>query len=578
MTDTFSPVLAVGVGIHLAVTLFLLARYLEGRERPLAWWTVAYFLFTAHVGMEMALGVTSASWPTLLRHATFMLAAWAMIRSFGRFVGVGVASLFALLLAAWLLPRSWVAAAVPPSLVGGVGFVATAFLFRKAEGGLHESSDYLLFWGLVLTGLHAFDYPFIRLHPQWAILGMWVSGVFTMAFGLGIALRAWGRARELAAVSAVAEGLNRSFDMESALRTSLREVVGRLGLRGGWVFLATPEGGARLAAAHFPPDGIVVTRPESAAAECRCLEWMRQGHPGDTVRVMECEQGGPLGVGPTRHVTVALRVADGVVGVMNLLLPDRRVLTSREMQILSALGNQIGLAVERARLYEEAKVREALRGDLLKKLISAQEDERRRIARELHDEAGQALTALILNLEMAERAAQGEEQLRLQRLRTIAEQTLSEIRKLIYDLRPTILDDLGLPAAIRWYVKESVERQGVQVAVHLSGLERRLPGHMETAVFRIIQEALTNVVKHAGATRATVRVDASAGQITLAVEDNGRGFQAAVTRTASVDGGMGLIGMRERAELLGGQWHVRSAPGQGTAVTVKIPLPAAAPA
>jgi signal transduction histidine kinase len=211
-----------------------------------------------------------------------------------------------------------------------------------------------------------------------------------------------------------------------------------------------------------------------------------------------------------------------------------------------------------------------MRGKLLEKLISAQEDERRRIARELHDEAGQALTALILNLEMAEQAEERADPAQLRRLRGIAEDTLAELRRLIYDLRPTILDDLGLAAAVRWYVKESVEPQGLAVTMTIDGTDARLPHHLETAVFRIVQEALTNILKHAQAQRADVTIHLRPSDVRVRISDDGRGFDLSAVTTRR-DGGLGVMGMRERAELLGGRLEVSSGP-QGTTVEAVIPV------
>lgn len=238
----------------------------------------------------------------------------------------------------------------------------------------------------------------------------------------------------------------------------------------------------------------------------------------------------------------------------------------------SRLGHQIGLAAERARLYDEVKDKEAMRGELLEKLITAYEDERRRIARGLHDEAGQALTALIVNLELAEQAHKPVDPQNLARLRGIAEQTLAEVRRIIAALRPTILDDLGLAAAIRWYAKELVEPQGLQVSMQLSGLDSRLPPHVETAVFRIVQEAITNVLRHAGARQALVETTVADGRVRVTVADDGRGFEVTSVPRSREGRGLGLLGMRERAEALGGTLRVSSQPGHGTRIEIVIPV------
>lgn len=568
--SVLAAALAVGVGIHLAVAFFLFLRYLSGRERLFGWWAAAYAFFAAHVLAEAVLSILP-SWPWfILRHSFFITAAWAMVTSFRPRWWVAATAVAMAALVAVLQPVSWLAAASVASAAGGAGFIASAWLLYRREGGLESGSTRLLFWGLLLTGLHALDYPLLRLHAIWQAVGAAVSGAFTLAFGLGIVQRAWERTRELGTMRAVAETLNRSMDTRGALGQALAQIVQLMGVNGGWIFLR--EGGAfHVAAAERLPADLAADNMAAMRGDCRCLQMLREGQLVQAVNIVHCQRLEAAGWTHPRHATVPLRTAGGTpVGVMNLILPAGRRLTPRELAALSAIGDQVGLATERARLYEELREKEAMRGKLLEKLITAQEDERRRIARELHDEAGQALTALILNLEMAEHAQERMDPAQLRRLRGIAEDTLAELRRLIYDLRPTILDDLGLAAAVRWYVKESVEPQGLEVTMTIDGTDERLPHLVETAVFRIVQEALTNILKHAQARRAEVEIHLRPSDVRLRISDDGRGFDLSAV-TARRDGGLGVIGMRERAELLGGRLQVTSGP-QGTRVEAVIPV------
>src|SRR3989441_7358376 len=338
----------------------------------------------------------------------------------------------------------------------------------------------------------------------------------------------------------------------------------------GWIFL---RGGGEFAVAvteHLPP-ALAANAMERMRGDCRCLQMLREGQLTAAVNIVNCLRLEKAGWDHPRHVTVPLRTAGDVVGVMNLVVPRRRTVTSRELSTLSAIGDQIGLAAERARLYEEVREKEALRGQLLEKLISAHEDERRRIARELHDEAGQALTALILNLEVAEQSQAPVPPEQLARLRDIAEGTLAELRRMIYDLRPSILDDLGLAAAIRWYAKETVEPKGVAGAMHISGVSESPPLYIETAGFPTLQGGLTNIFRHAGATPAPGGGGPRHGRVGLGGSGDGRGFDPS-TVTTRREGGMGLLGMRERAELLGGTLTIQSTPGAGTRLEAAIPV------
>jgi signal transduction histidine kinase len=234
--------------------------------------------------------------------------------------------------------------------------------------------------------------------------------------------------------------------------------------------------------------------------------------------------------------------------------------------------------VERTAELERANaaLREAMaaRTELLRRLVTAQEDERRRISRELHDGLGQELTALILGLKALEHAvpegAPGRD--RLREVERVVNAIGREAHDLAVELRPTALDDLGLVPALSEYVGRWSERTGVAAGFQPLGLEDgRLPPEVETAVYRVVQEALNNVAKHAGAGRVSVMVSRQGGELVAVVEDDGRGFDPG--RAGS--GGrrsLGLLGMRERVGLVGGALVVESAEGAGTTVQARIPL------
>jgi signal transduction histidine kinase len=244
-----------------------------------------------------------------------------------------------------------------------------------------------------------------------------------------------------------------------------------------------------------------------------------------------------------------------------------RFLRSFEVEI----RHQI-VALQAARL-KEAERREALRGELLRRVVEAQEAERQRIARELHDETGQALTAIGLGLrgvtttlkQDVEKATQ-----QLRQLEALVARSLDELQRLIADLRPSHLDDLGLAAALRWYAAEVQNRAPLRVTVEVTGEPRTLSTEVKTALFRIAQEALTNTVKHANAKNAHVSLTFGDQDVTLQISDDGCGFN---TNHPARKGRhpWGLEGMRERASLLGGHCDIISSPGSGTLIEVTIP-------
>lgn len=216
---------------------------------------------------------------------------------------------------------------------------------------------------------------------------------------------------------------------------------------------------------------------------------------------------------------------------------------------------------------------EADRRDLQQRLTTAQEDERRRIARELHDQMGQHLAAIGLGLKVVEDELPDPSPARdrLHGLRLLTDRIGREVHHLALELRPTALDDLGLQAALANYAEGWSERSGVEADFQAAGLDVvRLPAPVETALYRVVQEALTNVLKHAAAKRVSVVLQRTAGQVTAVVEDDGRGFDPDADTPA--DYRLGVLGMRERATLVGGTLEVESAPGRGTTVIARIPL------
>lgn len=209
-------------------------------------------------------------------------------------------------------------------------------------------------------------------------------------------------------------------------------------------------------------------------------------------------------------------------------------------------------------------------------ILQAQEEERKRVAREIHDGPAQILANVVLRADMADRriAKQEYEAARreLQEVKNLVRESLIDVRRIIFDLRPMSLDDLGLVPTLRKYLSTLEERHGLPVRLRVEGVERRLDLAMEVALFRLIQESLNNVVKHAAATRAEVAVHFLPGAVSVEVADNGRGFDPA----SIGEGHYGIFGMRERVQLLKGQFALDSQPGKGTSVRFTVPIRSAA--
>jgi len=231
------------------------------------------------------------------------------------------------------------------------------------------------------------------------------------------------------------------------------------------------------------------------------------------------------------------------------------------------------------RLQEEAAQRETMRQEFTRQLVWAQEEERRHIARELHDEIGQAITALrweLTALEQAlpERPPHGDIRFRIQRLYQITDQTLENLRRMVNRLRPAALDHLGLIPALITYADECSARYPFSVEVEIQGPRRRFPERVETTLYRVAQEAITNVARHARATRVHLTLATQDHQACLTVADDGVGIDLETVRQTDDlrKEGCGLTGIRERVQLMGGHAEIRSAPGAGTVLTVCLPL------
>lgn len=563
-------------GAYLLLTLLLALRYLGTRRPHHLWWALALGLLALQ---GVAGAVTPASPPTTwmaVRNVALMGAALMLFATLGRpehAASVAGASIAAAIALGWSLARPGsVWGVLPPSAVAAALLVAAALRYPSAGSSVPGPGRAFVSWGLLLAASAALIQPFHRPDALGGALGGTLLLLPSLLLGAGLLLHTLTDGREMEAMDAIAATLNRVTNVKEATRESLRLVAGLLGIESGWVFLL--EGGGHVLAASLGlPEALAARSGGLMTGECTCLRLLAESRLPGAVNIVDCQRLHRAGVPHGRHACVKLRAGEKAVGLMNLVLPGGRTFTDRELQTLSAVGHQIGLAVERGQLCDDIAAKERTRGELLEKLMTAHEDERRRIARELHDEAGQALTALIVNLELAAQEPSPDRiRSQLVRLRELSEQTLGEIRRLIHDLRPSILDDLGLAAALRWYAKSLLDPKGIAWTLTVSGLQLRLPPALETVAFRVVQEALTNVLRHSHATRVAVSVAVAGRELSVHIEDNGQGFDTDRAATPGRHGGFGLLGMRERVELVGGRWEVESTPGEGTVVRVTLPI------
>jgi len=279
-----------------------------------------------------------------------------------------------------------------------------------------------------------------------------------------------------------------------------------------------------------------------------------------------------LGEGIRAAVHLPLIAHGELIGSLNLGAAEPAALALAQLQIAREVADSLAVALHNARLFDRVGEARDRVYALARRLVEVQETERRHLARELHDEIGQVLTALKLTLERCAGAATGEGGGGLDDARELVNELLARVREMSLDLRPAMLDDFGLLPTLLWHFDRYQTRTGVKVAFVHDGLERRFPREAETAAYRIVQEALSNVARHAGVSEARVRISADDTRLDIRIEDEGMGFDAATALQAATTSG--LRGMRERVALLSGRFAVHSTPGAGTRLAATLPLQA----
>jgi len=279
-------------------------------------------------------------------------------------------------------------------------------------------------------------------------------------------------------------------------------------------------------------------------------------------------------------ISIPLKAKDEVVGVMNVASHQPGRFGEDDVALLNSIGNYLGTAIEQSSLNARlSRIGERNRA-LLKHALTVQEEERKRIARELHDETSQAITSLTLSLQaaiqMAEMKGVADEGFieRLKKAHSYAVHAGNETVKIMKELRPTLLDELGMSAAIHRYAIDSLETRGINVSMEFSGTEDRVPPEVEVTLFRTAQGLIGNILEHSEAKNVSIKLECSTGECTLYVEDDGKGFDVSkLTGVESSGRGAGLFTIRgERLRLMGGMGLVDSTPGEGTKATARVPL------
>lgn len=372
--------------------------------------------------------------------------------------------------------------------------------------------------------------------------------------------------RELRILNAVAAELNASLDLDSLMGRALAQVAELLDLSTGWVFLLDEASGEPyLAASQNLPPGLA-ENPALFQGSCYCLDTYREGDldGAANVNVVACSRLRKLleGTGGLRyHASIPLYARDRQLGVLNVASTEWRRLDDDDLRLLLTVGDMLSLAIERALLYR-------------KSLEAGVSEERNRLAREIHDTLAQSLAAITLHLEAVEAlVGDGPESAPIRRSADaalkLARQSLEEARRSVLDLRAAPLEGRRLADALADLCEET-RRASPELEVSYTPPEdaRPLPSRLEVGLYRIAQEALGNVRRHAAAAHVGLRLRRRPDRLELEVADDGRGFDP----DRVPEGCFGLVGLRERAHLLDGSLEVESSPGVGTRVVASVPL------
>ncbi|MBI2849838.1 MAG: GAF domain-containing protein [Chloroflexi bacterium] len=387
------------------------------------------------------------------------------------------------------------------------------------------------------------------------------------------------RNKELAAMNSISVAVSQSLDLKQLSESALQNVLKITQTTTGCIFLASSDGD-RLEPMISLGSSVIFGCQKSglAKADCACRQVLRHRQTLMVTDVSQCPMLGAEAKGEavTSFASIPLNSKNRALGIMNVACSGELYFTEKDFELFNSIGFQVGLAMENSFLYNEAKQKEELRGQLLSSIISAQEEERKRISRELHDGSGQTLTAAIMNVESIETLIPAKESVlneKIQGVKALIAHTLEDIRRLTHDLRPMALDDLGLASAIRAYVKNRLEPANIQVKFESKGLtaSRRLSPAIENALFRIIQEATNNIVRHANAHKVDIQLSLENDMVKAIVEDDGRGFETESVFTSESKQSLGLLGIKERVALLGGTFSIKSRRYQGTRLAVEIP-------
>jgi signal transduction histidine kinase len=553
-----------------ALCAFLYSRY---RKPYFRWWAAAWTLYLLRIGAIASFLATEdrawlywhqviTGWTALaLLYAALVFSQQTTWRSW-YFALVGFPLVWSYIAIYRLEHFLW--AVGPAVLFLSLASLWTGWVFYRYRRQVGASSGAtLLALAFALWGLHHLDYPFLRAYGAWTPWGYYLDTLLALAVGCGIVLLVLDDLRRgLGALSALSGDLQRGGSERDVLDALLARPLTLAGVRGTALYLLDPGTAARARFARGAGvcSGSTDAEPSGAAAAAidRVLETGRPLVTGDWAY-------------PYAAILPILR-GQKTTGALVLVGDARDPFAALDEHFLVALGQQVGAALENADLYRRLEARTVELARLSARMVEQHEEERRRLSRELHDETSQVFSAVKMELGVLRDTVPPHQVARLDQVLGLIDAGIRSIRSVTNDLRPSLLDDLGLLPALRSLVGDFSERSGIVTALAAPAALPPLSTEAELALFRALQEALSNVARHAGASAVDIDIAVRDDQLRLRVRDDGRGPGEGSPETFERNGHMGLAGMRERISALGGTVRLGAGPAGGAILELEMPL------
>lgn len=576
--ELHAALLQAAITAGLAVLCaFLFTRY---RKAYFGWWALAWGLYFLRV-LAITSFLHSSDWFWLYWHQ--VVTGWTAL-----------ALLYAALvfsrqirwrwwyLALVLFPPLWsyfaiyrldhfLWAAGPAVLFLSLATLWTGWVFLQYRRRVPSSGATLLAVAFGLWGLHHLDYPFLRARGAWSPWGYYLDILLALAVGAGILLLVLDDLRRgLGALSALSGDLQRAGRQEDVLDALLARPLTLPAVRGTALYLIGPEGDGNF----LRGAGVCAAWPHSKIPTSGASVLERAVHTSRPQFGGQWTDAEPGGSAYAYSAVLPILGEQRVIAALVLVGHAPDPFTALDDSFLLALGHQVGAALEKADLYSRLQTRTVELARLSARMIEQHEEERRRLSRELHDETAQVFSAVKMELGVVRDTAEPAQAARLDQALALIDTGIRSIRSVTNDLRPSLLDDLGLLPALRSLVADFSQRSGIRTGLAVPSSLPSLSREAELALFRALQEALSNVLRHANARTVDIGISIDETGVLLRVSDDGKGLPAGVPpETLELQGHMGLAGMRERITALGGTVRLRARTGAGALLEVLVPAP-----